>query len=184
MVLIRTFESTEWQKYRAVRLQALQESPDAFGRLYVDSAKYSDELWQARLERIDPASDFPLGAFTCGPAPGESPRGESTPGESTRGESVVGLAWGRIDSECPGRADLYQMWASPAYRGQGIGRRMLTEVISWARQQQAIDLYLGVTIDNSPAEQLYRSAGFESIGEPEPLRPHSSKLVQNMRLIL
>lgn len=174
MVLIRTFESAEWQKYRAVRLQALADSPDAFGSLYVDSAKYSDELWQARLERIEPASDLPLGAFSCSPAPGES----------ARGESAVGLAWGRIDSECPGRADLYQMWASPAYRGQGIGRRMLTEVISWARQQQAIDLYLGVTIDNSPAEQLYRSAGFESIGEPEPLRPHSSKLVQNMRLIL
>ena len=72
MVLIRTFEPGEWQKYRAVRLQALAESPDAFESLFADSAKYSDETWQARLTSINPASDFPLGAFTTESAPGES----------------------------------------------------------------------------------------------------------------
>ncbi|HIE85912.1 MAG TPA: GNAT family N-acetyltransferase [Gammaproteobacteria bacterium] len=162
MVLIRTFESVEWRKYRAVRLQALQDSPDAFGSTYIESVKYPDEQWLSRLESINPVSDLPLGAFVS--------------------DMAVGLAWGRIEPDHPGRADLYQMWTSPEYRGQGIGKKLLTESISWARQQQARDLYLGVTMGNSMAAQLYVNAGFESVGEPELLRPGSDKLIQNMRL--
>jgi GNAT superfamily N-acetyltransferase len=164
MITVRAFKPEEWPQYRNVRLRALKESPHAFGSTFEDAVKYPDETWKNRLQDLSIESDLALAAFD--------------------GDEAMGLAWGRIDPETLERADLYQMWGSPDIRGQGIGRKLLYGVIEWARQQGAGYVILGVTIGNEPAEQLYRTAGFSPVGEPEPLRENSPKLIQNMKLVL
>lgn len=139
----------------------MKDSPDAFGALWQDSIEYSDDQWKARLQIVDNRFSCPVIALW-----------ELTP---------AGLAWGRIEPEYPDRADLYQMWSDPAYRGKGIGRGLLDYVMGWAEQQGASYISLGVTVGNGPATRLYESAGFEAYGKPEPLRPGSDKLVQNMK---
>ncbi len=96
----------------------------------------------------------------------------------------IGLAWGRIERTNPDVANLYQMWVAPNYRSLGAGRLLLEAVIAWAREKNARYLELGVTYRESPAMQLYRRAGFEPAGEPEPLRPGSKWLLLPMRLDL
>ncbi len=162
MITIRTFRPAEWPQYRSVRLMALQEAPYAFGSTYEEAVNYPDEMWKQRLALLDQKADLALGAFD--------------------GKQAVGLAWGKIEPDCRERADLYQMWGSPDIRGLGVGRRLLQGVISWAREQGARYMVLGVTVGNTPAEQLYISAGFVPFGEPEPLRENASTMVQNMRL--
>ena len=161
-VLIRTFEPPDWQNYRDLRLQALQDSPDAFVTTYADARKYPDSLWQSRLENISGEFDFPLVAEL-----------NSHP---------VGQAWGRIEPSHRSEAHLFQMWVAPEHRGLGISRKLLNAIVNWAASQNASSVLLAVTIGDTPAGQLYRSAGFEAFGEPEPLRIGSALQVQPMRL--
>jgi len=101
-----------------------------------------------------------------------------------RSGEPVGLAWGRMDESTPDAAQLYQMWVAPEARGEGVGRMLLQAVVDWARGSNASTLSLGVTRGDTPATRLYRAAGFEPVGDAEPLRPGSELLAQPMTLRL
>lgn len=161
-ISIRTFASSEWQTYRTLRLQALKDAPDAFGTTYEESVGRPDQYWITRLHDLSPATDLPL-RVDC----------EGRPG---------GLAWGQIDPSQLDTAQVFQMWVAPEFRGRGIGRLLLMEIIEWARSQGVGFVKLGVIIGNAAATDLYRSAGFEPIGEPVPIRPNRDLLVQDMQL--
>ena len=59
------------------------------------------------------------------------------------------------------------MWALrlEAWRGNGIGRNMLIELLNKAREQPGIErIQLMVATSQTAARQLYLSLGFESYG--------------------
>ena len=62
-----------------------------------------------------------------------------------------------------GRID--DVFVSPGHRRQGIGRTMLARVLEICARAQLRHVMLSVLSDNEPAQRLYRSAGFEKIGE-------------------
>ena len=162
--LTRNYAPADWQEYRDIRLQSLQDSPAAFGTTYAEAAKYPDSLWQSRLENVSTAHDCPVVAELNG--------------------HPVGHAWGRIEPSCKDEAHLFQMWVAPEHRGNGVSRRMLDAVIDWSVAQKTSSVVLSVTCGNSPAIKLYESAGFQSFGQSEPLRDGSKTQVQPMRLML
>jgi ribosomal protein S18 acetylase RimI-like enzyme len=162
---IRTFAPHEGETYRDLRLRALADSPGAFGTTLAEAQGRSDAEWSSRL--------------ASGPGTGwDLPLVAEVDGEP------MGLAWGRIDRAHPDVANLYQMWVAPGCRRLGVGQMLLEAVIAWARARGARYLDLGVTWGNSPAMRLYVRAGFEPIGQRQPLRPGSQLLVQPMRLKL
>lgn len=78
------------------------------------------------------------------------------------------------DSQVVGWADVFPNWAHavshcgslgmgvlPAYRGQGIGRRLLAACIAKARAQGITRIELEVRADNERAIALYKAMGFE-----------------------
>jgi ribosomal protein S18 acetylase RimI-like enzyme len=160
---IRRLEPTEWRTYRGLRLQSVEDSPDAFGRTVDEERQRPDADWSARLAS-DPRHDLPLVAEINGQA--------------------VGLAWGKIDPSAPDTAHLYQMWVAPHHRGLGAGRLLLEAVIGWAATAGARYVALGVACGDTPAMRLYSRAGFEPVGEPAALRSGSLLLAQPMRLEL
>ena len=163
--VIRPFAAHEWGTYKDLRLRALADSPDAFGGTLAQEKNRSDAEWSNRLASgVDSRRDLPLVAEL--------------------GKEPIGLAWGRIESSNLDVANLYQMWVAWKYRGIGAGQRLLEAVIAWARTTNASYLALVVTCGDSPARRLYARAGFEPVGEPEPLRPGSAILAQPMRLAL
>lgn len=163
--LIRSLAAHEWREYRDVRLHALKESPDAFGSLWELERDRPDEEWRRRVESgVRSSENLPLVA-----------EGDS---------GLVGLAWGRIDPAEPETAHVYQMWVAPADRGRGLGSRLLSEIVQWARASGARRVVLDVTCGNEPAERLYWGAGFEPLGDPAPLRPGATLLSQRMSLEL
>ena len=162
---IRPFVPQEWEIYRNLRLYALADSPDAFGRTLAEEQKRSDAEWSRRLLSGATSSwDCPLVAEVD--------------------KEPIGLAWGRIERSKPDVANLYQMWVAPRHRRLGIGQMLLEAVIAWARAKNARYLDLGVTLGNDPALRLYTRTSFESVGAPQPLRPGSELLGQRMRLKL
>ncbi len=57
------------------------------------------------------------------------------------------------------------MYVSPAYRGKGIGKELMLEVIKKAQQLSDIEqLQLTVVSTNQSAKQLYTSLGFSEYG--------------------
>jgi ribosomal-protein-alanine N-acetyltransferase len=58
-------------------------------------------------------------------------------------------------------ADVMTMAVAPAARGQGVGRRLLAELVARAEGDHAAYLMLEVRADNEAARKLYASSGFE-----------------------
>ena len=163
--VIRSFAAHEWGTYKDLRLGALADSPDAFGGTLDQEKDRSDSEWSNRLASgVASRLDLPLVAEV--------------------GREPIGLAWGRIEISSLDVAHLYQMWVAPSYRRLGVGRMLLEAVIAWAKAANACYLALGVTCGDSPAMRLYVRAGFQPLGDPEPLRPGSELLAQPMRLTL
>jgi ribosomal-protein-alanine N-acetyltransferase len=76
--------------------------------------------------------------------------------------TLVGYAGiSRLGRRPPFEYEVHTIGVDPAYQGQGIGRRLLDELLDFA---DGGVVYLEVRTDNEPAITLYRSAGFEQIG--------------------
>ena len=160
---VRPVLAHEWPMYRALRLRALQEAPDAFGSSFANEAMRSDAAWAQRiLAATTSGKDCPL--FAC------------------HGKQVCGLIWCKLSADQPSQADLYQMWVTPEARGRGAGRALLEAAVDWARKKGCRELHLGVTAADSPALRLYQSHGFRALGPLQPLREGSPLMVQAMVL--
>ncbi|MDE2430865.1 MAG: GNAT family N-acetyltransferase [Burkholderiales bacterium] len=162
---IRLLSAHEWALYRAARLRALTDSPDAFGSTLASEQERTDDAWSTRL------------ALAC-------TSGKDHPLIAMQGEHVAGLVWGKVDSENADCVNVFQMWVAPESRGYGVGKQLLQAVIDWARGRQARCLQLGVTCGDTPAMRLYLRAGFKPVGATEALREGSALLSQTMQLRL
>ena len=61
-------------------------------------------------------------------------------------------------------AEIVNVAVDEPFRGQGIARRMLTELMRLGIQRGAFAYTLEVRVSNTPAIRLYESLGFESLG--------------------
>ena len=162
---VRRLAAHEWPLYRALRLRALADAPDAFGMTLAEAALRTETDW-AWVLNLGAGSnrDLPLVAEVAG--------------------NAAGMAWAKFDAEDLVRVNLYQVWVAPEYRGHGLAAALLDAALAWARASGARAMQLGVVCGNDAARRLYERAGFRAIGEPEPQRPGSSRMEQMMRLEL
>jgi ribosomal protein S18 acetylase RimI-like enzyme len=79
-------------------------------------------------------------------------------GDSVEGSAAVRLLGG-------GRAELKRMYLAPGLRGRGLGRRLLGQVVEWAREQRIETLVLDTAVQMTSAQRLYEAAGFRRSGE-------------------
>ncbi len=77
------------------------------------------------------------------------------------GEKIIGAAGVR---NIVGTGEITNVMISPAYRGKGIGRQMMSELIRRGAALGAQDLTLEVRAGNDHAIRLYESLGFISAG--------------------
>ncbi len=75
---------------------------------------------------------------------------------------LVGYAGiSRLGRKPPFEYEVHTIGVDPLYQGQGIGRKMLVELLEFA---DGGVVYLEVRTDNEAAIALYRSMGFEQVG--------------------
>jgi ribosomal protein S18 acetylase RimI-like enzyme len=140
--LVRSVDPTELDRLHALRLEALSESPTAFGSTYASEV--------AR----NPAS---RSAWVT--------EGVAVIAEDNTGWH--GLATGTVVN---GVVHVFAMWVRPQRRREGVARALLDAVLIWGVEQGASSARLGVVDNNASAAELYRTEGFAPTGEREPLR--------------
>jgi ribosomal protein S18 acetylase RimI-like enzyme len=63
------------------------------------------------------------------------------------------------------KGHLVAMYVSPRVRRNGIGRLLIQEFVTYARQVPGLEqINLSVVTSNEPARRLYESMGFETFG--------------------
>jgi ribosomal protein S18 acetylase RimI-like enzyme len=139
-----------------LRLRALRDDPEAWGTVYDEAmTSGSGAVLQRLRERDD--EHFYLGALAG--------NGDT---------ELVGMVRftrieGRKDRH---KAQVASLYVAPEWRGQGIGRALVEEIIARARRLEGLEqLRLDVVTANTAAVALYRSLGFEVYGTD----PHALK---------
>ena len=144
MVSIRLMLPHEWHLHRDVRLQALLDSPHAFGSSYEMEAKRSNCEWQQLIET----------ALASG-------KNHVYLAES--GGVICGLVWCKLSVIDTGLAEIFQMWVNPKHRGMGVGEKLLQAAIDCARNHRMEQISLEVTANNYAAAAFYQSQGFQRV---------------------
>ncbi len=146
MVSIRLMLPDEWYLHKEVRLQALLESPHAFGSSYEVEAKRSNSEWQQVIETaLASGKNHVYLAENVG--------------------VVCGLVWCKLSAREAGLAEIFQMWVNPKHRGIGVGEKLLQAAIECARNHSMDRISLEVTVTNYAAAAFYQSQGFQQAGE-------------------
>src|SRR6266704_5745079 len=82
------------------------------------------------------------------------------------GDEVVGsAALRRLD---PREVELKRMYLRPSFRGRGVGRRLLTTALEWAREREIEKVQLDTTEAMKAARHLYESHGFVRVAGTVP----------------
>jgi putative acetyltransferase len=84
-----------------------------------------------------------------------------------RGKEVLGTC--AAIPHGPGVFELAKLAVSSTARGQGLGRRLVTACLSYARMRKATRLVLVSNSRLRPALQLYETFGFQHRKPPAPL---------------
>lgn len=151
---IRLLNDSDAQVYREVRLRALKNDPDAFGSTYEQE---ETKPLSHFIERIHHTKDrFTLGCFD----------------DSNTLVGIVNfLRENRLKTAHKG--NIYGMYVEPQFRGRGVGKALLLDLIERATKEcEGLEqIHLTVVSNNKSAKRLYVSLGFEVYG----IEPHALK---------
>jgi len=150
-IVIAQLPVKDWQKFKEIRLEALKTNPTAFSNTYEDIAKYPDEKWQKQMKQSEKKDEnYFLFAFD--------------------GDKVIGMngAYWTNKPVTKHIAEVFGVFVNPAYRGQGIGKRLMDEIITEIKKNpQFKKIKLGVNAENIQALKLYLSCGLKVVGRLE-----------------
>jgi ribosomal protein S18 acetylase RimI-like enzyme len=146
---IRKPKIKEWESYKTLRLESLQNFPLAFATSYQESLNDVDEKWMNYIKSsLENKESIMLCAFS----------------EDKIVGSVTVIWSNRIKTKHV--AQLVGMFVSPEFQRQGIGKKLVSEAIEELRKlSQFIKVKLDVVSENDKAIKLYENAGFKKVGE-------------------
>ena len=157
-ISLRFLTNNDWQLWRNLRLQALEEAPYAFSSRLVEWQGDGDTeaRWRSRLSAAPINIVAELNGVPAGMVSGTGPSPEGT-------------------------VELFSMWVAPFARGQGVGDALVSAVVNWAQEQRASKIVLAVFEDNAPAVALYRRHHFVQRGPFAQDRPKERRQHQMVR---
>ena len=154
-VVIRQLSSSnagDVADYRAIRLAALRDAPDAFGSTYEAEVGLSTEAFAERL-----ATTIVLGAY------------EAEGGGDARIIGMVGFKQQTM-TKLAHKGFVWGFYVAPAARGRGVGAALVERIVA-AATGLVQQLTLSVVQGNDGALALYERCGFETYGvEPRALK--------------
>ena len=140
---------------RQIRLEALLDTPEAYGSTYDDSRSFSLERWaEMATTRV----------YYLGECEGR----------------VVGMAAGGHQDDHPGTHWLFGMYVSPSRRGSGLALQLVDAIAEWARNEGATALHLQVGSTVARARAFYEKVGFTPTHDVKIMERDPSKHVLGM----
>jgi len=152
---VRRLEESDAEAMWRLRLEGLTNEPASFGESVHEHLRISVEAYASRL-RDGGHESFIFGALD--------------------GEVLAGMAgfWRETRDKRRQKGTVWGVYVSPAYRGRGIARAVMTALLESVRALPGLKfVHLTVTSANPVARRLYESLGFRSFGvEPKALMVH------------
>jgi GNAT superfamily N-acetyltransferase len=145
---IRSTRADDWREVKALRIEMLADTPNAFGERLAQALGNSDDEWRMRAAR------------------GENPAGAQLVAIADDGR-WIGTMGAYVTAR--GEALLVGVYVTPAYRGieSGVTDALLSAVEDWCRPRFAT-LTLHVHEQNPRARAAYERRGFEYTGQRMP----------------
>ena len=145
-ITVKELDESDWEAYRAARLTALKDSPDAFVATYADESGHAEDRWRDRMRR-----SLRLLAEHDG--------------------QVAGVASvGRASDGSQDRAELFALWVARQARGTGVATALVTAAAKAARATGDSHLMYWVGTDNGRAVAFASGFGFRPTGLRRPTR--------------
>jgi len=139
LATVRGVGPDDWVALRGIRLEALADTPEAYGSTLADVSTWPDERWRLMAGR---RANF----------------------LAELDGRVVGMVAGGMNSEWPGTRWMYAMYVTPDARGTGVADDLVNKVSQWARGEGVGQLYLSVTVTVARARAFYERVGFRLTG--------------------
>ncbi|WNB91690.1 GNAT family N-acetyltransferase [Bacillus sp. NEB1478] len=163
---IRLLNPSDAESYWELRLEALQQNPEAFATSYEEALKRENPIEQV-ASRLQGNGDFTFGAFHNGKLIG-----------------VVTLLQEKV-MKMAHKAYILAMYVTPGNRGKSVGKAILTEAINHAKQNSEImKLNLTVVSSNESAKKLYASLGFKAYGYEKAALKVNDKYYDEEHMVL
>jgi RimJ/RimL family protein N-acetyltransferase len=143
LVLVEELIENQWQRYRDIRLAALESDGHAFGSSLEAEILYSEAEWRSKARQYK-------GLVA-----------------SIAGEDIGMMSIENLTGDFGATCWIGSCWVDSEYRQHGVLRALFeftdahADESNWQRQG------LGVWIDNEIAIKAYEKIGFVTMGEPE-----------------
>ncbi|PAV31497.1 GNAT family N-acetyltransferase [Virgibacillus profundi] len=162
---IRQLIAQDAHQYLNMRLEALQNNPEAFASSYQEEKNQSVDKYINRFK--SPQDSFTFGAFY----------GYELIGVVTLVKEKRVKLWHKTS--------IVAMYVTKEKRGYGIGKALLVEAIQKARDLRVIEqVYLTVVTTNSSAKRLYSSFGFKVFGTEKNALKYNDTYFDEYHMVL
>ena len=161
---VRRVTEDDWPLLRAIRLEMLRDTPEAYLETLDDALAEGETQWRFRARR-----------GSSGPA------NIAIAAEDGRPSRWVAYLACFVDA--PARAHLVSVYVAPSHRGTGLATRMVDRVAEWAHADAGTSsMHLYVHEDNRRAHAFYRRYGFTETGATMPYDLDPAKLEIEMAI--
>ncbi|MGG1659717.1 N-acetyltransferase family protein [Brevibacillus sp. NRS-1366] len=133
--------------FSKIRLEGLQKDPDAFGAIYEEELKRTDNEWKERLSQAEKGDSGFFGAFVEGEIVG-----------------IIGFFRHR-GTKARHKVSVVSMYVRDSHRGTGIAAELMQEELAYLRKLGDVDqVQLAVVTSNPGAVRFYEKMGFLPFG--------------------
>ena len=155
-VIPEILEVKDWQRFRNIRIASLKNDPDAFGGNFEQIMQQTQSEWESKFQQLTPL----VAAIS--------------------NEDIALMTIENLIGDFGATCWIGGCWVAPAFRGQGVMRKLFKFVDSNANEKSWQVQGLGVWVTNHSAIAAYRALGFEEKGEPVPSTSKPGMFYQRM----
>ncbi len=165
---LRLLGRADAEAFQKLRREALQDSPRSFSE---SVAEHDTQPLEAIAKRLSESPEhFVIGAVHLDKA----------------GEHLIGMAGFARNprAKLHHKALIWGVYVAPTFRGQGIARALISEIIRRARAMNGV---LQIKIEGgfgTPASRLYQSLGFEVYGTERRALHVDGAFIDNDEMVL